>query len=74
MTVAESRPEVRTAVGVLRGSWDAGPAVGPDDLSPDDMARIMSEVLQRPIHFQQVPAPDFKARMMQFGGTYSSRP
>jgi uncharacterized protein YbjT (DUF2867 family) len=43
------------------------PVLGPEDLSPDDMARIMSDVLQRPIRFQQVPAPDFKAQMTRLG-------
>ncbi|WP_328916402.1 MULTISPECIES: NAD(P)H-binding protein [unclassified Streptomyces] len=43
------------------------PVLGPEDLSFDDMARIMAEVLQRPVRFQQVPGPDFKARMTQFG-------
>lgn len=43
------------------------PVLGPEDLSFDDMAQIMSEVLQRPVRFQQVPGADFKARMMQFG-------
>ena len=43
------------------------PVLGPEDLSFDDMAQIMSEVLQRPVRFQQVPGPDFKARMMRLG-------
>jgi uncharacterized protein YbjT (DUF2867 family) len=43
------------------------PVLGLEDLSFDDMAQIMSEVLQRPVRFQQVPGKDFKARMMQFG-------
>lgn len=43
------------------------PVLGPEDLSCEDMARIMSEVLQRPIRFQQVPGPEFKARMTQHG-------
>jgi uncharacterized protein YbjT (DUF2867 family) len=43
------------------------PVLGPEDLSFEDMAQIMSEVLQRPVRFQQVPGPDFKARMTQAG-------
>jgi uncharacterized protein YbjT (DUF2867 family) len=43
------------------------PVLGPEDLSFDDMAQIMSEVLQRPVRYQQAPGPDYKARMMQFG-------
>lgn len=43
------------------------PVLGPEDLSFDDMAQIMSEVLQRPVRFQQDPGPAFKARMTGFG-------
>jgi uncharacterized protein YbjT (DUF2867 family) len=43
------------------------PVLGPEDLSFDDMARIMSGVLGRPVRFQQVPGEDFKARLMRFG-------
>lgn len=43
------------------------PVLGPEDLSFDDMAQIMSEVLGRPVRFQQVPGPEFKARMTGFG-------
>ena len=43
--------------------------VGPEDLSPNDMAQIMSEVLQRPVRFQQVTGADYKATLMQYGIT-----
>ncbi|MFG2003882.1 NAD(P)H-binding protein [Spirillospora sp. NPDC048911] len=55
---------------LLDGTWsgvDEVPVLGPEDLSHDDMAKIMSEVLQRPVRFQQVSGPDFKARLMQLG-------
>jgi uncharacterized protein YbjT (DUF2867 family) len=55
---------------LLDDSWsgqDGVPVLGPEDLSPNDMAQIMSEVLRRPIRFQQVPGKDFKATMMRFG-------
>lgn len=55
---------------LLDGSWsgqDGVPVVGPDQLSPNDMARIMSEVLERPVHFQQVGDEAYKAAMMQHG-------
>jgi uncharacterized protein YbjT (DUF2867 family) len=45
------------------------PLLGAEDLSFEDMAQIMSEVLERPVRFQQVSGEDFKARMMQFGAT-----
>lgn len=58
------------AVLLADGSWSGTgevPVLGPEDLSFDDMARIMSEVLKRPVRFQQVPGEGFKARMVQFG-------
>ncbi|MDJ0345708.1 NAD(P)H-binding protein [Streptomyces sp. H10-C2] len=55
---------------LLDDSWSGQsgvPVVGPDDLSPNDMAKVMSEVLERPVRFQQVPGPDYKTAMMQYG-------
>jgi uncharacterized protein YbjT (DUF2867 family) len=49
---------------LLDDSWSGQgsfPVLGPEDLSQDDMAQIMSEVLERPIRFQQVPVEAFKA-------------
>jgi uncharacterized protein YbjT (DUF2867 family) len=46
---------------------DSFPVLGPEDLSHDDMAQIMSEVLQRPIRFQQIPVEAFKSRLAGFG-------
>src|SRR5262249_18473395 len=62
-----------TAVRLLRDrSWTGhgGVAVhGPEDLSFNDMARIMTEVMGRPIRFQEVPGPGFKASLMQHGSS-----
>jgi uncharacterized protein YbjT (DUF2867 family) len=41
--------------------------LGPEDLSFDDMAQIMSEVLGKPVRFQQIPGEAFKARLMERG-------
>jgi uncharacterized protein YbjT (DUF2867 family) len=44
---------------LLDDSWSAVgavPVLGPEDLSFTDMVQIMSEVLQRPIRFQQIPS------------------
>jgi uncharacterized protein YbjT (DUF2867 family) len=44
---------------LLDNSWsgqESVPVLGPEDLSPNDMAQIMSEVLGRPIRYQRVPA------------------
>ncbi|MEN9869217.1 MAG: hypothetical protein RLZZ171_200, partial [Cyanobacteriota bacterium] len=53
---------------LLDDSWSGQgsvPVVSPDELSPNDMAQVMSEVLERPIRFQQVSSEDYKATMMQ---------
>ena len=55
---------------LLDDSWSGQegiPVLGPDDLSPEDMAQIMSEALGRPVRFQQVPAADYKTTMMEYG-------
>ncbi len=43
--------------------------MGPEDLSCNDMAQIMSDVLGKPIRFQQVSDDAFKTRFVQFGGS-----
>jgi len=43
------------------------PVLGPEDLSYNDMARIMSEVLGKPVRFQEIPGQAFKARLLQRG-------
>jgi uncharacterized protein YbjT (DUF2867 family) len=51
---------------LLDDSWsgqDGVPVLGPEDLSFNDMAQIMSEVLGKPVRFQQVPAEAFKATL-----------
>jgi len=43
---------------LLDPSWsgqDSVPVLEPEDLSHDDMAQIMSDVLGKPVRFQQVP-------------------
>lgn len=55
---------------LLDDSWsgyDSVPVLGPEDLSNNDMARIMSEVLDRPIRFQQVSGAAYKATMLESG-------
>jgi uncharacterized protein YbjT (DUF2867 family) len=51
---------------LLGDSWsgqDSVPVLGPEDLSHNDMAQIMSEVLGKPVRFQQVPGEAFKATL-----------
>jgi uncharacterized protein YbjT (DUF2867 family) len=55
---------------LLDPSWsgqDHVPVLGPEDLSFNDMAQIMSEVLGKPVRFQQIPGEAFKARLTGFG-------
>lgn len=55
---------------LLDDSWsgqDTVPVLGPEDLSNNDMAQIMSEVLGKPVGFQQIPGEAFKARLTRFG-------
>ena len=64
--------DVATAAAtlLLDPSWSgrAGvPVLGPEDLSYDDMAQVMSEVLGTPVRFQQFPGEAFKARLLQRG-------
>lgn len=41
--------------------------LGPEDLSFNDMAQIMSEVLGRPVRFQQIPGEAIMARLTELG-------
>jgi uncharacterized protein YbjT (DUF2867 family) len=43
--------------------------LGPEDLSFDDMADIMTDVLRRPIRFQSVPGEVYKVQLMKFGAS-----
>jgi uncharacterized protein YbjT (DUF2867 family) len=62
-----------TAARLLRDRSWRGPGgvavLGPEDLSLDDMAAILSDVLGRPIRYQQVPADAYKAQLLKFGAS-----
>lgn len=45
------------------------PVLEPEDLSYNDMADIMSEVLARPVRFQELSAADFKSNMLLSGAS-----
>ena len=61
------------AAALLRDrSWagQAGAAVhGPADLSMDEMARIMTAVLGRPIRYRAVPPPAYEASLVEHGAS-----
>ena len=56
----------------LDRSWtgQGGQAVlGPEDLSCNDMAEILTSVLGRPIRFQTVPREPYRAQLIRFGAS-----
>jgi uncharacterized protein YbjT (DUF2867 family) len=55
---------------LLDSSWTGQsdvPVLGPRDLSFNEMAQIMSEVLDKTVCFQQIPFDAFKSRLTGFG-------
>jgi uncharacterized protein YbjT (DUF2867 family) len=55
---------------LLDHSWsgvESRPVLGPEDLSYNDMARIMSEALGTTVGFQQITGEAFKARLLARG-------
>lgn len=57
---------------LLDPSWSGQgsvPVLGPEDLSHDEMAEIMSEVLGKPVRFQEIPSEAFRARLLQSGAS-----
>ncbi|MFD7999467.1 NmrA family NAD(P)-binding protein [Streptomyces mirabilis] len=55
---------------LLDHSWSGQgevPVLGPEDLSFEDMARIMSEVLGKPVRFQYVPVESFRDTLTRRG-------
>jgi len=59
---------------LLDHSWSGiadVPVLGPEDLSYNDMARILSEVLGRPVRFEQISHDVFKTRLMGRGMSHA---
>src|SRR6266576_5221359 len=55
---------------LLDRSWTgvaSVPILGPEDVSYNDMARILSEVLGRPVRFEQISNDAFKSRLLGRG-------
>lgn len=54
---------------LLDASWSGQeevPVLGPEDLSFNDMAGIMSDVLGKPVRYQQIALDALKAQMLQY--------
>lgn len=47
------------------------PVLGPEDLSQNDMAAIMGDVLGRPVRYQQISMDDFRTQLIDRGVTRS---
>ncbi len=57
---------------LLDACWtgvESVPVLGPEDLSCNDMAQILSEVLGKPIRFQEMPMDAFKGMLTSRGMT-----
>ena len=55
---------------LLDSSWTGQadvPVLVPEDLSCDEMAQIMSDVLAKPVRYQQISFDAFKTRLIGFG-------
>lgn len=69
-TVATSDIAAIAANYLLDSAWTGQadvPVLGPEDLSPNDMAAILSDVLGTPIRYQQTSIEAFKNKMAGFG-------
>jgi uncharacterized protein YbjT (DUF2867 family) len=68
-----TRDIAAAAARLLRDtSWNGvaqGAVLGPEDLSCNDMAEIMSEVLGKPVRFQQIPFDAFKSGFISRGAS-----
>jgi len=57
---------------LLDDSWsgqETVPVLGPEDLSPADMAAVLSDVLGKPIELQHTPLDAVKAQMAGYGAS-----
>ncbi len=55
---------------LLERSWtgvDSVPVLGPEDLTANDMARIMGQVLDRPVRYERQSIEDFAAALAGYG-------
>lgn len=71
-TVATRDIAAAAADLLLDDSWSGQgsvPVIGPDSLSPNGMAEVLTEVLERPVRFQQVSSEAHKTTMLQYGMT-----
>jgi uncharacterized protein YbjT (DUF2867 family) len=71
-TIATRDAAAAAATLLLDASWSGQarvPLAGADILSPDEMARVVSEVLGRTVAYRQIPLADYQAAMLQRGAS-----
>ncbi len=71
-TVATRDVAAAAAALLLDTSWSGQasvPLTGPDNLTPDDMAEVISDTLGRTIRYRQVPVADLQAMMQRRGAS-----
>jgi uncharacterized protein YbjT (DUF2867 family) len=72
LTVATRDAAAAAAALLLDTSWSGQasvPVVSPDNLTPDDMAEVISATLGRTVRYRQVPAADRQAAMLRRGAS-----
>jgi uncharacterized protein YbjT (DUF2867 family) len=70
--VATRDAAAAAAALLLDGSWSGQasvPVAGPDNLTPDGMAEIISAALGRTVRYRQVPVADRQAALLQRGAS-----
>jgi uncharacterized protein YbjT (DUF2867 family) len=67
-----TRDIAAAAALLLDTSWKGQasvPVTGPDNLTPDDMAEVISGTLGRTIRYRQVPVADYQATLLRRGAS-----
>jgi len=71
-TVATRDVAAAAAALLLDGSWSGQasvPVAGPGDLTPDEMAEVISDELGRAVRYRQVSVADYQAMMLRRGAS-----
>ncbi len=71
-TVAIRDIAAAAAALLLDTSWSGQasvPVTGPDNLTPDDMAEVISDTLGRTVRYRQVPVADYRTTMLRRGAS-----
>ena len=71
-TIATRDVAAAAAALLLDSSWSdqaSVPLTGPDDLTPDDMAGVISGTLGAAVRYRQLPVADYQAALRQYGAS-----